>query len=199
MPCRILVVKSETYSASKLEDLLAAYNNSFDLTFVENRQEAAAVLKQESFDKVVTALQIPRISDGYIFLAQLVANYIKSDSIIVVVDEKTDNVITSINSRGVVHIHPSTNLESVVNVLVKAVGITTSANSNTRSTIADVNYDLEKIKTELNYVMGPVGNMIFTDVVARWQDHNNLRELFNLIQIEINDQEKIDLFQDRLG
>ena len=46
----------------------------------------------------------------------------------------------------------STNLESVVNVLVKAVGITTSANSNTRSTIADVNYDLEKTSDDKLFV-----------------------------------------------
>lgn len=199
MPCRILVVKSEIYLASELRNLLSAYNNAFDLTFVENRQEATAVLKQESFDHVVTALQIPRISDGYVFLAQLVAKHIKSDNIIVVVDEKTDNVITSINSRGVVHIYPATHLGSVVNVLVKAVGITSSVNSNTQGAIADVHYDLEKVKTELNYVMGPVGNMIFTDVVGRWQDHNDLSELFNLIQIEINDQDKIELFKDRLS
>jgi hypothetical protein len=57
---------------------------------------------------------------------------------------------------------------------------------------------LEKIKTVLNNVMGPVGKMIFTDVVGRWQDHDDLSELLQLIKTEINDQEKIDLFQEHL-
>ena len=199
MSFRVLVVKSEIYLASELEDLLSDYSKAFDFTFVENRKEAVTILKQESFDRVVTALQIPRISDGYLFLSQLVDKHLKSENIIVVVDEKTDNVITSINSRGVVHIYSATSLESVVKVLVKAVGTTSSVNKKMQGSIAAVNYDLEKVKTELNYVMGPVGNMIFTDVVNRWQDHNNLSELLNLIQIEINDKEKIELFRDRLS
>jgi hypothetical protein len=40
--------------------------------------------------------------------------------------------------------------------------------------------------------------MIFTDVVGRWQDHDDLNELLHLIKTEINDQEKIELFQEHL-
>ena len=53
MPCRIPVVKSEIYLASELRDLLSDYNTAFDLTFVENRQEAATVLKKESLIKLL--------------------------------------------------------------------------------------------------------------------------------------------------
>ena len=199
MPRRILIVKSETYLSSKLKDLLSDYIDTFDFTFVENRKEAGAVLKQTPFDQVVTALKIPRISDGYVFLAQIVDKHFKSEDIIVVVDEKTDNIIQSINSRGVEHIYPATNLQNIAKALVKRAGLTLHNSNNGQVTPPDVKYDLEKVKTVLNYVMGPVGNLIFSDVVSRWHDHNDLSELFNLIQTEIKDQDKIKLFHDNLS
>lgn len=199
MPRRILIIKSETYLSSKLKDLLSDYIDTFDFTFVKNRKEAEAVLKQTPFDQVITALKIPRISDGYVFLAQIVDKHFKSEDIIVVVDEKTDNVITSINSRGIEHIYPATNLESIAKALVKRAGLTLHDSNNDQITPPGVNYDLEKVKTVLNYVMGPVGNLIFSDVVSRWNNHNDLNELLNLIQTEINDQDKIKLFHDSLN
>ncbi|MCP4338121.1 MAG: hypothetical protein GY799_04375 [Desulfobulbaceae bacterium] len=198
MSCRVLIVTSEIHLTSKLEKLLSDHKSSFDFTLVENRKEAAAVLKQESFEQVVTALKIPRITDGYLLLAQLVDKHFDSKKIIVLVDEKTDNVVTSIKSRGVEHIYPANDLKSVVTSLIEAAGKTSSRNGHVQQTITETNYDLEKVKTVLNYVMGPVGNMIYTDVVGRWQDHNNLGELFNLIKTEINDQEKIEQFQAQL-
>ncbi len=198
MSRRILVVKSEVYSYSKLKGLLSPYRHALDFTFAENRKEASEVLKGASFDKVVTALKIPRLSDGYLFLAQLTEKYFKSESIVVVVDEKTDNVITSLNSRGIVHIHSVTDLEGVVGVLNKETGITSSGDENVQDVI-NANSDLEKVKTILNYVMGPVGNMIFKDVVRRWQNHNDMNELFTLIKNEIKDQNKIDQFIENLS
>lgn len=199
MSRRILVVKSEAYSFSKLKGLLSPYRHAFDFTFVENRKEASDALKGAPFDKVVTALKIPRLSDGYLFLAQITEKYIKSDGIIVIVDETTDNVITSLNSRGVVHIYSATGLEGVVGALNKANGVSSSMGENAQDDIITANYDLENIKTRLNYVMGPVGNMIFNDVVRRWQDHHDLNELFNLIKNEIKDQNKIDQFIENFG
>ncbi len=195
---KILIVKSDTYSASTLKDLLAAHHNVFDCTLVDNRKEAATALKQQTYAQVVTALKIPRISDGYVLLAQLADKHIQSNNIIVIVDEKTDSVVTSINSRGVAHIFPAANLNGVVKILVETSGAATSRHKNIQAAIADVSYDLEKIKSVLNYVMGPVGNMIFADVVVQWHDHNNLNELLELIKNEINDREKIALFQSHL-
>ncbi len=196
---KILIVKSDTYSASTVKDLLTAHSNVFDCTLVDNRKEAATAIKQQTFAQVITALKIPRITDGYVFLAQLADKHINSNNIIVVVDENTDSVITSIKASGVEHIFPASNLDGVVKVLVEASGTVSSGHKKIKDTFADVNYDLEKIKTVLNYVMGPVGNMIFADVVGRWHDHNNLVELFDLIKIEINDPEKIALFQGHIN
>jgi hypothetical protein len=98
-----------------------------------------------------------------------------------------------------VHIYSATDLEGVVGALNKAAGITSSMSENVQDDITDANYDLEKIKTVLNYVMGPVGNMIFKDVVRRWQDHNDLNELFSLIKNEIKDQNIIDQFIENLS
>ncbi|MGB3211146.1 MAG: hypothetical protein WBB19_10615 [Desulforhopalus sp.] len=196
---RVLLVKSDIYSDSKLMDLLSENISAFDFTIVKDRKEAGAVLKQKSFDQIVTALKIPRISDGYVFLAQIVDKYFKNESIVVVVDEKTENVVSSLNSRGVKHIYSADNLESVVAVLAKAIGITSSVSGTRQVGPAGEKHDLDKVKTVLNYVMGPVGNMIFSDVVHRWQDHNDLNELYILIQNEIQDDDKIKLFRESLG
>ncbi len=199
MPRRILIVKSETYSFSKLKHLLSGYTGAYDFTFVENRQEAQAELKKTSFDKVITALKVPRLSDGYLFIAQITDKYFASDSIIVIVDEKTENLTTSLKSRGVVHIYSAANLVNAVNVLVQGNNQTSPESGSVPNIPADVEYDLEKVKTVLNYVMGPVGNMIFNDVVGRWQDHDDFNELLNLIRIEIKDEDRIELFQDKLS
>jgi uncharacterized protein (UPF0254 family) len=182
-----------------LRDLLSDHINTFDFTFVENRKEAGIALKQSSFDQVVTALKIPRISDGYVFLGQIVDKQFKKEDIIVVVEEKNDNVIASINSRGVEQIYPATNLKDIATALVKRAGLTSGDSNNVQATVTDVYDDLEKVKTVLNYVMGPVGNLIFNDAVSRWSDHNNFNKLLTLIQNEIQDQDKIKLFQDSLN
>jgi DNA-binding NtrC family response regulator len=196
MSCRVLVVTSEIDLASRLNKLLSDHKSSFEFTLVENRKEATAVLSQESFELVITSLKIPRITDGYLFLTQLVDTDINSKKVIVV-DEKTDSVITSIKSRGVAHIYLANDLKIVKKALIEETG-KTSSNDEVQETITDATFDLEKIKTVLNNVMGPVGKMIFTDVVGRWQDHDDLSELLQLIKTEINDQEKIDLFQEHL-
>ncbi|WP_167496515.1 hypothetical protein [Desulfopila sp. IMCC35006] len=195
---KILIVKSDTYSASALKDLLTAHHNVFDCTLVDNRKEATTALQQQAYTQVVTALKIPRISDGYVLLSQLADKHIQSNNIIVIVDEKTDSVVASINSRGVEHIFPAKNLDGVVKILVATAGAAPSGHKKNQADIADVTYDLEKVKSVLNYVMGPVGNMIFADVIVRWHDHNNLNELLELIKTEINDPEKIALFQSHL-
>ncbi len=199
MPGRILVVASETYSSSKLRSLLSGYKSAFVFTFVENRKEASEALKKISFEKVVTALKIPRLSDGYVFIAQMAEKYFKSENIIVVVDEKSDNVITSLHSRGVKQIYSATDLEGLAKAIVNASGTASSESKSVENITADVKFDLEKIKTVLNYIMGPVGNMIFKDVVRRWQDHADLNELLNLICDEIKDTEKIKQFNDSLN
>jgi DNA-binding NarL/FixJ family response regulator len=196
---RILVVKSESYWSSKFKDLLSNYNDTFDFTFVEDRKEAVAVLNKASFAQVITALKIPKLSDGYLFLAQIADKHFTSENIILVVDEKTDTLTSNLNSRGVVHLFPSKNLDKMLQFLVKANRKTSSVSDMIAGVTADMSHDLERVKTALNYVMGPVGNMIFKDVVRRWQDHNDLNELFNLIQLEIKDQDKIKLFHDNLS
>jgi DNA-binding NtrC family response regulator len=113
MSCRVLVVTSEIDLASRLNKLLSDHKSSFEFTLVENRKEATAVLSQESFELVITSLKIPRITDGYLFLTRLVDTEINSKKVIVVVDEKTDSVITSIKSRGVAHIYLVNDLKSV--------------------------------------------------------------------------------------
>ncbi len=199
MPSRILVVESETYSSSKLKSLLSEYQKAIEFIFVENRKEASEILKRISFEKVVTALKIPRLSDGYVFIAQMAEKYFQSENIIVVVDEKTDNVLTSLHSRGVAHIYSATELGNVVKAIVNSAGSSSAVNKNVETITVHENFDLDKIKTVLNYVMGPVGNMIFKDVARRWQDHDDLNELLNLIKDEINDPEKIKQFSDNLN
>ena len=57
---------------------------------------------------------------------------------------------------------------------------------------------MDMIKTSLNLVMGPVGNMIFIDATTKVANPNDLNSLINTIGNEIGDKKKTALFRTHL-
>ncbi|MBU1566916.1 MAG: hypothetical protein KJ630_14990 [Proteobacteria bacterium] len=197
MAYKILVVKAEQEFVSTLNTLITSYNNDLSFSFVAGRKEAMLELQKGMYDRIVTALKIPRISDGYLFLSYIVKT-LTCPQIIVVVDEKNDEVMRSINVLGIKKLFSASNVKGVLQAILEDSGL---IDVQTKSELKDLDVahlSVDRIKNSLNWVMGPVGNMIYCDAAASLKNQNDLSTLINLISGEIGEEKKIALFRDHL-
>lgn len=197
MAYKILVVTAEQDFASVLNPLIVHYGTSFSLSFADGRKEAMTHLQSGIFDRIVTGLKIPRISDGYLFLSHLVKTF-AHQKITVVVDEKSDEVIRSINLLGIRQIFSTSSVQEILQAILEDSGRIGVSKKNDAQERDVAHLNLEKIQTALNWVMGPVGNLIFSDVSARAKGQGGLNVLIEMIADEIADEKKIALFHDHL-
>lgn len=198
MAYKVLVVKAEQDFASALNTLVTGYGKNFALSFVAGRKEAMTQLQSGMFDRIVTGLKIPRISDGYLFLSHIAKTF-AHQKITVVVDERSDEVLRSINVLGIKQIFSASNVQEVLQSIIEDSGLV-SVQKNSEAQKRDVgSLDVDTIKNALNWVMGPVGNMIFNDVLASAENQGDLNSLIDLIAGEIGDEKKIALFRSHLN
>lgn len=198
MAYKILVVKAEKEFATTLNALIAGYGNKFKMSYVAGRKEAMSELQTNAFDWIITALKIPRISDGYLFLSHVVKTLIHK-KVIVVVEEKNDEVLRSINILGVKQLFPATNVGAVLQTILEDSGISDVSKESDIKDIGVSRLSSEKIKTALNKVMGPVGTLIFNDAAEEMDNSDDLNRLVHLIIREIGEEKKISLFRNHLN
>ncbi len=197
MAYKILVVKAEQDFVSTLNALITGYSKDLDISFVAGRKEAMLELKGGVFDRIVTALKIPRISDGYLFLSHVVKTF-THQRVIVVVDEINDEVMRSIHVLGVKQLFSASNAKGVLQAILEDSGLIAVERKSGTEDMDVGQVTLDKIKIALNWVMGPVGNMIFSDVVATVGNQNDFSRIINLISGEIGEEKKIALFREHL-
>ncbi len=197
MAYKILVVKAEQDFVSTLNALITGYSKDLDFSFVAGRKEAMLELKNGVFDRIVTALKIPRISDGYLFLSHAVKTFTQQ-RVIVVVDEINDEVMRSINVLGVKQLFSAANAKGVLQAILEDSGLIVVERKSSTKDMDVGQVSVDKIKIALNWVMGPVGNMIYSDVVATVGNQNDLSRIINLIAGEIGEEKKIALFREHL-
>jgi CheY-like chemotaxis protein len=163
MSLKILIVKSENDFFSQLNDLFTSRGEKFDVTCVSNRKEAITALQETTFDRIITALKIPRISDGYIFLSH-VLKILGNDKVFVVVDEKSDQIMRSMNHVGAKHLYSASNVKDFLSVLAPTdrTGSPVVAGKSANDLSPDaITEDVEKVKDDLGLVTGPSGGMYF--------------------------------------
>ena len=186
------MVQSETDYHARFAELHSPYQETLDVTFASNRKEAIDVLGANPFDRVVTALKIPRISDGYLLLSHILKG-IGRDKVIVLADEKSEEVERSINMLGVGLVHSTSNIKGLLQILLEAAGIVPSEPEHLKArspiTVAS-GLDLDTVNAALGLVMGPVGAMILEEATDQWQDRENIGELLGLIETEIAEMGK---------
>lgn len=197
MAYRILVVKAEQDFVAALCDRLSDFGDGFTVSSATDRREAMNQLRSGVFDRVVTALKIPRISDGYLLLSHLVKN-LNSQKVIVVVDEKSEEVERGLHNFGIKQLFSAGNVKGVLQVLLEDVGGTRQPPPPADKGIEAGTLSIERIQKALNWVMGPVGGMIFEDVASRAGGSDDLQRLVSLIADEIGEQKKITLFHQHL-
>lgn len=197
MAYRILVVKAEQEFVATLKSLIIGYKNDFDISFVAGRKEAMTELNAGVFDRIVTPLNIPRISDGYLFLTHIVKT-LTSKKVIVLVDGKSNEVERSINTLGIKHLFSASNVKGVFQALLEDAGLKTVQNAGESEPFDVGRLTVDMIKTSLNLVMGPVGNMIFIEAATKVANPNDIKSLINTIVNEIGDKKKIALFRTHL-
>ena len=197
MAYKILVVKAEQDFVSTLNALITGYSKDLDISFVAGRKEAMLELKNGVFDRIVTALKIPRISDGYLFLSHVVKTF-THQRVIVVVDEINDEVMRSINVLGVKQLFSASNAKGILQTILEDSGLIVVEKKSSTKDLDVGQVSLDKIKIALNWVMGPVGNMIYSDAVASAGNQNDLSRIIDLIAGEIGEEKKIALFRDHL-
>ncbi|MFH0780640.1 MAG: hypothetical protein V2B20_01645 [Pseudomonadota bacterium] len=197
MAYKVLVVKAEQDFASALNTLKTGYGKNFALSFVAGRKEAMTQLQTGMFDRIVTGLKIPRISDGYLFLSYIAKTF-APQKITVVVDEKSDEVMRSIKVLGIKQIFSASNVQEVLQSILEDSGLISVQKKSEVQKIDVGHLNLDKIQNALNWVMGPVGNMIFRDVSATAENQGDFSTLIDLIAEEIGDEKKVALFRDHL-
>lgn len=197
MAYKILVVKAEPEFVSTFNMLLAGYGKDLDISHAVGRKEAMVELQTGVFDRIITAVKIPRISDGYIFLSHIVKT-LSSPRIIVVVDEKSDEVERSIHKLGIKQLFPATNVKGVLQAILEDAGLKSVERPHQAQPFDLGLLTIERIKNSLNWVMGPVGKMIFDDVAKEAGNQNDLNTLVNLIVRDIGDEKKAAMFRDHL-
>jgi hypothetical protein len=197
MAYKVLVVKAEQDFASALNTLITGYGKNFALSFVAGRKEAMTQLQAGMFDRIVTGLKIPRISDGYLFLSYIAKTF-AHQKITVVVDEKSDEVMRSIKVLGIKQIFSASNVQEVLQSILEDSGLISVQKKSEVQKIDVGHLNLDNIQNALNWVMGPVGNMIFSDVSATAENQGDFSTLIDLIAEEIGDEKKVALFRDHL-
>lgn len=198
MSFKVLFVESDMDIVSGFKEEISDYADQFDIRYAGTREEALSLIDQLDFSKVITGLKIPRISQGYYFLSEIVNKKIEGQHIIIIVDKIDVMVKSSIHAMEIANLFSKTELTGVVQILLASAGLTASGDQKKSETFAGGKINLENIKTSLNIVMGPVGDIIFKDVCNRWTNQNNPQELINLIKTEIKDTNKIGLFLENL-
>jgi CheY-like chemotaxis protein len=197
MAYRILVVKAEHDFVTTLASQLGGYGESFAVSSVVGRKEAINELKNGVFDRIVTALKIPRISDGYLFLSHI-GKTLAYQKVIVVVDDKSDEVERSLHNLGIKQMFSAANVKGVLQSLLEDAGLGQRQSMVAARVGEGGDLSIDNIKTALSLVMGPVGNMIFNDIASRVGDSGDLQQLVSLIANEIGEEKKISLFQQHL-
>jgi len=197
MAYKILVVKAEQDLVAALSDRLSDFGDGFTVSSVTDRREAMNELKSGVFDRIVTALKIPRISDGYLLLSHIVKNF-SSHKVIVVVDEKSEEVERGLRNFGIKKLFSAGNVKGVLQALLEEVGMMRQPVPAGNSGGESGNLSVERIRNALNWVMGPVGGMIFADIAARAGGSADLQRLVSLIADEIGEEKKITLFHQHL-
>ena len=198
MAYRILVVKAEQDFVASLANLLSGYGDGFAVSIAVDRKEALNELQSGVFDRIVTSLKIPRISDGYLFLSHIVKT-LTEQKIIVVVDEKSEEVERSLHNLGIKQLFSVGNVKGVLQAVLEDAGMARQATPTAMAGTAKVgDLSVERIQTALNKVMGPVGNMIFTDIASQVGDNKDLQRIVTLIAKEIGEEKKIALFHQHL-
>lgn len=197
MAYKILVVKAEQEFVSTLNGLITSYSKDLEISFVAGRKEAMLELQKGMFDRIVTALKIPRISDGYLFLSYIVKT-LTNQKVMVVVDEKNDEVLRSINILGVKQLFSASNVKGVLQAILEDSGLIDVQRKSDTKALDISQLNLDRIKIAVNRVMGPVGNMIYSDATASLGNQNDLSMLIDLISREIGEEKKVALFHDHL-
>ena len=197
MACRILVVKAEPDFVAALSDQLRDFGDGFTVSSVVDRREAMNELKSSVFDRIVTALKIPRISYVYLLLSHIAKNF-SSQKVIVVVDEKSDEVERGLHNFGIKRLFSAGNVKGVLQALLEDGETTAQAPALTNREGEGETLSVERIQNALNWVMGPVGGMIFEDVASRIGGSDDLQRLVSLIANEIGEEKKITLFHQHL-
>ncbi|GEM_PF-5698237 len=199
MPRKVLIVTSDTHFITQLNKVLTPFETKIELTFINTRIEALEILKTATFDFIITAIKIPRVTDGYRFLSQIVDKTIKANKILILVDNNPDEVRKSVKTLGITLIFSILNIEEISKAIIRSSGISSSQDNKEALGLEKVTHDHEKIIIALNLVMGPVGRIIYKKAINAIQEQSNTDELIQSIAFEINDEEKIALFYENLN
>jgi len=199
MSAKILVVTPEMDFCKQLQTAINERRENMELSFVPGRQEALQRLRQHTFDRVITGLKIPRVSDGYLFLTHLTKT-VTEEKIIVISEDPNPELQRSIGGLGIEALLYMNDIPRILSGLLKSATKTADdakTEGLTQATAAG-NYDAAKIMATINWVMGPVGKMIYDDAMEELADKNDLDQLLARIAEEIDDPSKIELFYNKL-
>lgn len=198
MYVKVLFVKSEMNIINRFKDMIASYKNVFDVSYAGSAKDAISHLEQKPFDNIVTGLEIPKLSEGFLFLSRVREKKIRGSQIIVIANDITQSLKQSMDSMGIVNLFKKADLDNVLRLLLRLNNIDTASGKNNQDGGSITRIDMEKVKKSLNHVMGPVGSIIFDDVNSRWKNQNNPQELIELIKSEIGEHRKFQLFMENI-
>ncbi|MDK9707408.1 MAG: hypothetical protein OEL83_10195 [Desulforhopalus sp.] len=195
MVMNVLVVTPEEAFASQLAAKLAPHAATVKLHVVASRKEAIAVLELSTFQKIITALKIPGVADGYRFLQHLATKITDKKNIIALVDQKSETVQSGIAAFGIDQSCAKNDLDTIVRMLISRTGLNaTTAPPHEKSIPLPTAGSTDEIRAVLNQVMGPVGMFIFQQAVNIWKNRDNHQELLDIIAKEIGVEEQVRQF-----
>lgn len=201
MSSNLLVVEQKAHFVSQLKYALAEKSKGFTCMSVIDRKQAMIKLQQFQFDKIITSIKIPRVSDGYLFLGHLLKSFRKKD-IIVLTSSSNEEISRSITTLGVDHIYQLDDIQGIISLLhpglEQKANIAQTASHAQLQTADTENLRAEKIQSALQLAMGPVGNMIYEDATMLQKDPDDMRELLQIITAEIAEQDTIQVFLEKL-
>jgi len=194
MSTTVLVVNPASAFLGQLSERLAVLHTQIGFKVAANRLEAMEDLGKSSYQFLITSLKIPRLSDGYRFLAQVAGKMIDADKMLVLVDEKTGGVTTSLTGIGLQHIATPKEYDEIAHIVVHRLGLAVPVGKPVTATTL-TSEETEWIRKALNQVMGPVGSRIFEKALSLWGNTGAPEELIAIIAGEIGEEELIDQFQ----
>lgn len=188
MPAAVLIVSSDPELIARLTTGLKPYASLLSIHTATSRRQALALLEGVEFQYVVSSLEIPRMSDGYLFLSQI-NKKILADKIVVLTKEDKGIAGKDLHFLGIRNIYPESDNQRILENLLQMLRPVPAPGKKEVS--AQPTEDTRIIRSSLSHVMGPVSSLIFDRAVAQLANKTDMKELEKLIAAEIGDKEQI--------
>ncbi len=177
----VLIINNDPSFIAKTAEILLRKVPDMQIAAASNRDEAIALLqKDKTIDTIIMPLSIPRVADGYIFLAKVANKLIPSKNIVVLAQKINEQIEHSVKMYGIEHLYTTAEM----NIVAQEFRFGTFEKKQLPG------FDTRKVQEALNEVMGPIGPFIFEKSYKFCKSANDITLLVEKIIDEIGDREK---------